>query len=74
MARASPTSSTPRSTKPRETCLGIAAADHPRLRGPPASSVGTRDISLAGRIIAAFPERLTEAQRQPTIWPCWANW
>ncbi len=27
-------------------------------------SVGTRDISLAGRIIAAFPERLTEAQRQ----------
>lgn len=28
-------------------------------------SVGTRDISLAGRIIAAFPERLTEAQRQP---------
>ncbi|MDW3224723.1 MAG: NADP-dependent isocitrate dehydrogenase [Paracoccaceae bacterium] len=27
-------------------------------------SVGTRDISLAGRIIAAFPEGLTEAQRQ----------
>ncbi len=27
-------------------------------------SVGTRDISLAGRIIAAFPERLTAAQRQ----------
>ncbi|RRQ20761.1 NADP-dependent isocitrate dehydrogenase [Thiohalobacter thiocyanaticus] len=27
--------------------------------------VETRDISLAGRIIAAFPERLTEAQRQP---------
>ena len=27
-------------------------------------SVGTRDISLAGRIIAAFPENLTEAQRQ----------
>ena len=27
-------------------------------------TVGTRDISLAGRIIAAFPERLTEAQRQ----------
>ena len=27
-------------------------------------SVGTRDISLAGRIIAAFPERLTDAQRQ----------
>lgn len=28
-------------------------------------SVGTRDISLAGRIIAAFPERLTADQRQP---------
>ncbi|QJF51882.1 NADP-dependent isocitrate dehydrogenase [Roseobacter ponti] len=27
-------------------------------------TVGTRDISLAGRIIAAFPEGLTEAQRQ----------
>ncbi|MCB2099769.1 MAG: NADP-dependent isocitrate dehydrogenase [Rhodobacterales bacterium] len=27
--------------------------------------VGTKDISLAGRIIALFPERLTEAQRQP---------
>ena len=27
-------------------------------------SVGTKDISLAGRIIAAFPERLTDAQRQ----------
>ena len=28
-------------------------------------SVGTRDISLAGRIIATFPENLTDAQRQP---------
>jgi isocitrate dehydrogenase len=27
-------------------------------------SIGTRDISLAGRILAAFPEALTEAQRQ----------
>ncbi|MGV6805097.1 MAG: NADP-dependent isocitrate dehydrogenase [Ruegeria sp.] len=27
-------------------------------------SVGTKDISLAGRIIATFPENLTEAQRQ----------
>ena len=27
-------------------------------------AIGTRDISLAGRIIAAFPERLTDAQRQ----------
>jgi len=26
-------------------------------------SVGTKDISLAGRIIAAFPEYLTEQQR-----------
>ena len=32
---------------------------------PAGVSVGTRDISLAGRIIAAFPERLTDAQRQP---------
>jgi len=28
-------------------------------------SVGTRDISLAGRILAAFPEHLTEDQRIP---------
>ncbi|UGQ10721.1 NADP-dependent isocitrate dehydrogenase [Yinghuangia sp. ASG 101] len=28
-------------------------------------AVETRDISLAGRIIAVFPEYLTEAQRQP---------
>jgi isocitrate dehydrogenase len=28
-------------------------------------TVGTRDISLAGRILAAFPEKLTEAQRRP---------
>ncbi|MFC3613395.1 NADP-dependent isocitrate dehydrogenase [Lutimaribacter marinistellae] len=27
-------------------------------------TVGTRDISLAGRIIATFPEKLTDAQRQ----------
>ncbi|MQQ09076.1 NADP-dependent isocitrate dehydrogenase [Epibacterium sp. SM1979] len=27
-------------------------------------SVGTKDISLAGRIIATFPEKLTDAQRQ----------
>ena len=27
-------------------------------------SVGVKDISLAGRIIAAFPEGLSEAQRQ----------
>jgi isocitrate dehydrogenase len=28
-------------------------------------TIGTKDISLAGRIIAAFPEYLTEDQRQP---------
>ncbi|MEP5759902.1 MAG: NADP-dependent isocitrate dehydrogenase [Litoreibacter sp.] len=28
-------------------------------------SIGTKDISLAGRIIATFPENLTDAQRQP---------
>jgi isocitrate dehydrogenase len=28
-------------------------------------SVGTKDISLAGRILATFPDHLTEAQRQP---------
>ena len=27
-------------------------------------NVGTKDISLAGRILAAFPENLTEDQRQ----------
>ncbi|WP_395541180.1 NADP-dependent isocitrate dehydrogenase [Neotabrizicola sp. sgz301269] len=31
---------------------------------PAGVSIGTRDISLAGRIIAAFPEKLTPAQRQ----------
>ena len=40
-------------------------ARDPRFRsGGGCVSVGTRDISLAGRIIAAFPENLTEAQRQ----------
>ena len=28
-------------------------------------AVETRDISLSGRILAVFPESLTEAQRQP---------
>ncbi|MGQ0567336.1 MAG: NADP-dependent isocitrate dehydrogenase [Gemmobacter sp.] len=31
---------------------------------PAGITIGSRDISLAGRIIAAFPERLTPAQRQ----------
>ena len=31
---------------------------------PAGVSVGTKDISLAGRILATFPERLTDAQRQ----------
>src|SRR3982751_3917623 len=33
--------------------------------GPCDIDVETRDISLAGRIIASFPERLTAAQRAP---------
>ncbi|MBF0159599.1 MAG: NADP-dependent isocitrate dehydrogenase [Magnetococcales bacterium] len=32
---------------------------------PAGITVGIRDISLAGRIIASFPEQLTDAQRQP---------
>jgi isocitrate dehydrogenase len=32
---------------------------------PAGITIGTKDISLAGRIIAAFPERLTDSQRQP---------
>ena len=37
-------------------------------------SVGTKDISLAGRIIAAFPENLTEAQRQSDDLPSLDSW
>jgi isocitrate dehydrogenase len=32
--------------------------------GPAGINVGTRDISLAGRVLAQFPDRLTEAQFQ----------
>ncbi|MBF0144089.1 MAG: NADP-dependent isocitrate dehydrogenase [Magnetococcales bacterium] len=32
---------------------------------PAGITVGTKDISLAGRIIATFPEKLSPAQRQP---------
>ncbi|MBF0125590.1 MAG: NADP-dependent isocitrate dehydrogenase [Magnetococcales bacterium] len=32
---------------------------------PAGITVGTKDISLAGRILASFPEKLTPAQRQP---------
>ena len=28
-------------------------------------TIGTKDISLAGRILASFPERLTDAQKVP---------
>ena len=28
-------------------------------------TIGTKDISLAGRILAAFPDYLSEEQRQP---------
>ncbi len=37
-------------------------------------SVETRDISLAGRIIAAFPERLTDEQRQPDDLAALGEW
>jgi isocitrate dehydrogenase len=37
-------------------------------------SVGTKDISLAGRIIATFPENLTDGSASPMTWPCWASW
>ena len=36
--------------------------------------VELRDISLAGRILAQFPERLTEEQRVPTRSPSSASW
>ena len=36
--------------------------------------VETRDISLAGRIIAVFGDYLTEEQRSATPWPNWASW
>ena len=32
---------------------------------PAGIRVGTKDISLAGRIIAQFPDRLTKEQQQP---------
>jgi isocitrate dehydrogenase len=36
--------------------------------------VETRDISLAGRILAAFADLLPGHQQQcPTIWPSWAH-
>ena len=55
-------------TKVDEAPQIAAASLLPIIRAftaPAGIAVGTRDISLAGRIIAAFPERLTEAQRQP---------
>ncbi len=36
-----------------------------KFAGMAGVTVGTKDISLAGRIIAAFPDFLTEDQRQP---------
>ncbi|MEL7184505.1 MAG: NADP-dependent isocitrate dehydrogenase, partial [Pseudomonadota bacterium] len=35
-----------------------------KFLGAAGLTVETRDISLAGRIISAFPERLTDAQKQ----------
>jgi hypothetical protein len=52
----------------------LASADHPEIRLAAGVSVGTKDISLAGRILATFPEHLTEDQRIPMTWPNWASW
>ena len=43
----------------------LVAARHQGLHGRSRREVETRDISLAGRILAAFPERLGDAQRVP---------
>ena len=54
-------------TKVDEAPQLAAASLLPIIRAfaaPAGISVGTKDISLAGRIIAAFPERLTAEQRQ----------
>ena len=54
-------------TKVDEAPQIAAASLLPIIRAftaPAGITIGTRDISLAGRIIAAFPERLTAAQRQ----------
>ena len=64
--RSSPTSSITKVDEAPQIAVGIALADHPRLhRARRAFRSARKDISLAGRIIAAFPERLTAAQRQP---------
>lgn len=55
-------------TKVDEAPQLAAASLLPIIRaftGPAGITIGTKDISLAGRIIAAFPERLTARQRQP---------
>ena len=41
----------------------FATAYHPTFTKPADIEVETRDISLAGRIIATFPEHLKEDQR-----------
>lgn len=54
-------------TKVDEAPQLAAASLLPIIRSfaaPAGVTIGVRDISLAGRIIAAFPERLTPAQRQ----------
>jgi len=53
-------------TKTDEAPQLASASLLPILRkflGEAGISIGTRDISLAGRILASFPERLTEAQK-----------
>ena len=57
-----PRSSTPRPTRRRVGDL-LAAADRAGVRRPGRRPVETRDISLAGRIIAALADRLPEEQR-----------
>ena len=37
-------------------------------------TIGTKDISLAGRILAAFPDTSAKSNANPMIWPSWAAW
>ncbi len=37
-------------------------------------TVETRDISLAGRILANFPDQLSPGQRRSDDWPNWVTW
>ncbi len=37
-------------------------------------TVETRDISLAGRIIANFPDNLVTSKSRAMHWPSWVSW